>query len=150
MQGREHVPGIRRLTFAVSSSTAATSSAAASPWNNPAPTPSPPSVASLTEPIDTAMMLCSHTLNLMPCGIVTSSASDVVVCLSGCQTQIETVVDLTVERAAQECAVLPVPEAGGRECALNFPEGAAVDAPGLVKWCEARCEELATQAPRGF
>jgi hypothetical protein len=67
------------------------------------------------------------------------------VCLSGCQTQIQAVVELTVERAAEACAASPQVEGGTRECALNFPEGAAIDAPAIGKRCEARCEELATE-----
>jgi hypothetical protein len=107
-------------------------------------------VAELTEPINAAMILCSHTLNLAPCGLVTSSADDVMVCFSGCQTQIETVVDLTVERAARECASSPPPEAGARECTLSFPESAAIDVPAVGKRCDARCEELASHGASGF
>jgi hypothetical protein len=131
----------------VSSSTSVMSSKAASPWNQPASTPSPESVASLTEPINAAMMFCSRTLNLTPCGLVTSGMDDVMVCLSGCQTQIETVVQLTVERAALDCASSPQPEGGARECALNFPEGAAIDAEAIGKQCAARCEQLAALGP---
>jgi hypothetical protein len=131
----------------VSSSTSVMSSKAASPWNQPASTPSPESVASLTEPINAAMMFCSRTLNLTPCGLVTSGMDDVMVCLSGCQTQIETVVQLTVERAALDCASSPQPEGGARECALNFPEGAAIDAEAIGKQCVARCEQLAALGP---
>jgi hypothetical protein len=119
------------------------------PWNNPATTPSPPSQADLTAPINAAMMLCSHVLNLTPCGLVTSSANDVMVCFSGCQTQIETVVGMTVERAALECAAAPQKEdAGARGCALHFPEGAAIDAPAIGKMCDERCEALAAREPR--
>jgi hypothetical protein len=128
------------------------SSKAASPWNHPASTPSPESVASLSEPINVAMMLCSRTLNLTPCGLVTSGMDDVMVCLSGCQTQIQTIVQLTVERAALDCASSSQPEGGARECALNFPEGAAIDAAAVGKECDARCEQLAapgTGTPRG-
>jgi hypothetical protein len=96
------------------------------------------------------MLFCSHTLSLVPCGLVTSSASDVAVCLSGCQTQIEAVVELMVEQAAERCAAEPRPEGGARECVLRFPEGAAVDAPGIGKRCDARCEELATRGAASF
>jgi len=105
-------------------------------------------MADLTAPVNAAMMLCSHVLNLTPCGLVTSSANDVMVCFSGCQTQIEFVVDLEVEQAAAACAVTPPPEDQPRVCTLHFPEGAMIDAPALGKRCDARCEEIAAGTTR--
>jgi len=79
---------------------------------------------------------------LTPCGLITSSANDVVVCFSGCQTQIDTVVMLTVEKAAQTCASSPPPEDGLRACELHFPPSAAIDRGAIDKQCAERCEQL--------
>jgi hypothetical protein len=116
------------------------------PWTNAAPTPSPPNPAQLLAPINAAMVLCSHVMNLTPCGLVTSSANDVMVCFSGCQTQIDTVVMLTVEKAAETCASSPPPEDAPRACELSFPPSAAIDRPAIDKQCTDRCEELVASA----
>jgi hypothetical protein len=113
------------------------------PWTNAASTPSPPSVADLTAPLDVAMVLCSSALNLAPCGVVTSGISDVTTCFAGCQTQIETVVALTIQRAAQKCAAAPPPEAGPRACELSFPPTAALDLEVAGRTCDQLCQELA-------
>ena len=116
------------------------------PWFNAAKVTPTPSAADLTAPVNAAMMMCSQMLNLTPCGLVTSGPNDVLACFAGCQSQIELVVDLLVEKAAQDCAAAPkegVPVA----CALHFPEGAMVDAKALGKLCDDRCDELLAQAP---
>jgi hypothetical protein len=117
------------------------------PWTNAAKIPSPPSAAELTAPVNAAMMLCSHVLNLTPCGLVTSSPNDVMACFGACQSQIELVVGMLVEKAAVECASSIPKEGEARECALHFPPEAAVDAKELGRLCDARCVELVAQAP---
>jgi hypothetical protein len=112
------------------------------PWTNAASIPSPPNPAELLAPVNAAMVLCSHVMNLTPCGLITSSANDVVVCFSGCQTQIDTVVMLTIEKAAETCASSPPPEDAPRACELHFPPSAAIDRPSIDKRCADRCEEL--------
>jgi hypothetical protein len=130
------------------SSTSSKTTKAASAWNNPSKMMAPTSAADLTAPVNAAMMLCSHMLNLTPCGLVTSSADEVVACFSGCQSQIEFVVELEVQEAANKCAASTPQEDQVRECALHFPEGAAVDAPALGKLCNERCEELVVRGAR--
>jgi hypothetical protein len=115
------------------------------PWTKAAPNPSPPSVADLTAPMDVAMVLCSSALNLAPCGVITTGATDTMTCFAGCQTQIESVVAMTIEHAARKCAASPPPEAGPRECALSFPPTAALDTEVAAKTCNSLCEELVAQ-----
>ena len=133
-----------------SSSKAASSAASKTerPWTNAASTPSPQSVGDLTAPIDVALVLCSHALNLAPCAVITTGVNDTMVCLSGCQTQIETIVAATIQRAAEKCAYAPPPEAGPRECALTFPPTAALDLEVAGKTCNTLCEEIAARVVR--
>jgi len=114
-----------------------------SPWTNASPNPSPQTVANMTAPLDVAMVMCSSALNLAPCGIIATGANDTMTCLSGCQSQIETVVAMTVQRAAEQCASGPLPEAGARECDLAFPATAALDTAVVGRTCNVLCEQMA-------
>jgi hypothetical protein len=125
-----------------------TASKTQKPWTNAASNPSPQPVGDLTAPIDVALVLCTHALNLSPCGLITTGVNDVMVCLSGCQTQIETVVAATIERAAETCAHAPPPEAGPRECTLSFPPTAALDIEVVGHTCNTLCEEIAERVAR--
>jgi hypothetical protein len=116
------------------------------PWTNAASTPSPPSVADMTAPMDVALMLCSSALNLAPCGVVTTGASDVMTCFAGCQTQIEAVVTMMIERAAEKCAASPPPDAGPRRCTLEFPPTAALDREVAGDTCNKLCEGMVEKA----
>jgi len=100
----------------------------------------------MTAPMDVAMVLCSSALNLAPCGVVTTGANDVMTCFAGCQTQIEAVVTMTIERAAEKCAASPPPDAGPRRCALDFPPTAALDLEVAGEACSKLCEGMVEQA----
>jgi hypothetical protein len=100
----------------------------------------------MTAPMDVAMVLCSSALNLAPCGVITTGPSDMTTCFAGCQSQIEAVVALTIDRAASECAALPPPEAGRRQCELRFPPTAALDLEVVSKTCDQLCGERVERA----
>jgi hypothetical protein len=119
------------------------------PWTSPSPDPAPPSVTSLTGPMDAALVLCTTALNLEPCGLITTGMPDMLGCFAACQVQIHTVVAFSMERAAIECASAEAPEGDApRECTLDFPPTAALDLEALGKSCGARCKEIADGLPR--
>jgi hypothetical protein len=95
--------------------------------------------------MDVALMLCASALNLAPCGVVTTGANDVMTCFAGCQTQIEAVVTMTIERA-EKCAASPPPEAGPRRCSLDFPQTAALDLEVAGDACSKLCEGMVEKA----
>jgi hypothetical protein len=107
-----------------------------------------PIAAQGTAPMDGAMLLCTHALNLAPCGLVTTGMTDVTNCFTACQVQIQIVEDFMIERAARACAALPPPEDRPRTCTLQFPATANVDREEDGKKCDARCEAMAEEATR--
>jgi hypothetical protein len=143
--------GLGTVGPASSMSTTSMPTASAAPWNNPAPASPMQSVTSLTDPMDSAMVLCTTALNLEPCGLITTGVPDMIGCFAACHVQIQTVANFTVERAAVECASLPAPpDDAPRECDLHFPPTAALDLDALGKTCGERCKELADALPRSF
>ncbi len=137
-------PAPNGSTTTVSSKTATqVASKTQAPWTHAASTPSTGSVADLTAPMDVAMVLCSSALNLAPCGVVTSGTDDIMTCFAGCQAQIESVVQMMIDSAAQKCALAPPPEAGPRRCSLVFPPTAAIDVEMAGHTCDKLCEERA-------